>query len=87
MENLLVSVLGNINSGKSHTWNKLFGLTVRTGKKERRLYFNDCKYVKVFLQSLIGIRCGKEAAEPRVEEMREFIYGWAKPKNLVFNKC
>ena len=51
MENLLVSVLGNINSGKSHTWNKLFDLTVRTGKKERRLYFNDCEYVKVFLVS------------------------------------
>ncbi len=38
-------------------------------------------------QSLIGIRCGKEVAEPRVEEMREFIYGWAKPRNLVFNEC
>ena len=164
MEKLLVSVLGNRNSGKSYTWNTLFGSTVRTGKKERRLYFNDCEYVKVFLvsgspeeretyvgelitaeepkiilcstlyresvkttfsyfiekvyfifvhwlnpgysdpdapyydhpgltnwllsqQSLIGIRCGKEVAEPRVEEMREFIYGWAKPRNLVFNEC
>jgi len=51
MNKLLVSVLGNRDSGKSHTWNTLFGSTVRTGKEERRLYFNDCEYVKVFLVS------------------------------------
>lgn len=164
MNKLLVSVLGNQNSGKSHTWNTLFGSTVRTGKEERRLYFNDCEYVIVFLvsgspeeretyvgdlvtakeprivlcstqyiesvkstfsyfiengyfifvhwlnpgysdldtpyfdnlnlvswllsqQSLIGIRSGKLKSNPRVEEMKEFIYGWAKARNLVLNKC
>ena len=164
MEKLLVSVLGNWNSGKSHTWNTLFGSTVRTGKEERRLYFNDCEYVTVFLvsgspeeretyvgdlvtaeeprivlcstqyresvkntfnyfidngyfifvhwlnpgysdldmpyfdnlglvnwllsqQSLMGIRSGKLKSSPRVEEMKEFIYGWAKARNLVINEC
>ncbi len=155
MDKLLVSVLGNRNSGKSYTWNTLFDAIVRTGKEERRLYFNECEYVKVFLvsgspeeretyvgdlvvaeepkiilcstqyresvkttfnyflensyflfvhwlnpghsdldaqyfdnlglvnwllsqQSLIGIRSGKSVAIPRVEEMKEYIYGWAK---------
>lgn len=51
MEKLLVAVLGDRNSGKSHTRNTLFGATVRTGKDERRLYFNSCEYVNVFLVS------------------------------------
>lgn len=160
MEKLLIAVLGNRNSGKSYTWNTLFGSTVRTGKDERRLYFNDCEYVNVFLvsgspeereayvgdlitsreprvvlcstqytddvkstykyfidndyflfvhwlnpghsdldtpsfdrlglmswllsqQSIIGIRSGKTSAISRVEEMKEYIYGWAKSRNLV----
>ena len=164
MNKLLVSVLGNRDSGKSHTWNTLFNSTVRTGKEERRLYFNDCEYVKVFLvsgspeeretyvgnlitakepnivlcstqyresvkstfnyfiekgyflfvhwltpgysdldisyfdnlgltnwflsqQSLIGIRSGKSKADSRVKEMKDFIYGWAKARNLIINDC
>jgi hypothetical protein len=164
MEKLLVSVLGSRDSGKSHTWNTLFGSTVRTRKEERRLCLNDCEYVNVFLvsgspeereayvgdlitakeprivlcstqykesvkdtfnyfiengyfvfvhwlspgysdldiprfdnlgivnwlisqQSLIGIRSGKLKSNPRVEEMKEFIYGWAKARNLVINEC
>lgn len=160
MNKLLVSVLGNRDSGKSHTWNTLFGSTVRTGKEERRLYFNDCEYVKVFLvsgspeeretyigdlmtakepsivlcstqyresvkstfnyfiengyflfvhwlnpgysdldisyfdnlsitnwllsqQSLVGIRSGKSKADSRVEEIKDFIYGWANARNLI----
>lgn len=51
MDKLLVSVLGNRDSGESHTWNTLFDGTVRTGKDERRLYFNECEYVNVFLVS------------------------------------
>ena len=50
-DNLVVSVLGNRNSGKSYTWNKLFGREVRTGKKLKRLYFNENEYVLVFLIS------------------------------------
>lgn len=164
MERLLIAVLGNRNSGKSHTWNTLFDATVKTGKEERRLYFNDCEYVNVFLvsgspeerktyvgdlitakeprivlcstqyrddvkttykyfidngyllfvhwlnpgysdldtpsfdslglvswllskQSIVGIRSGKSSTDSRVKEMKEYIYGWAKPRNLVFNKC
>lgn len=164
MDKLLVALLGNRDSGKSHTWNTLFGATVRTGKEERFLYFNDCEYVKVFLvsgspeeretyvgelitvdeprivlcstqyrddvknsyeyfiqkgyfifvhwlnpgysdqgvtaydalglvswllskKSLVGIRSGELAANSRVEEIKQFIYGWAKAKNLVLNKC
>ena len=164
MDKLLVAVLGNRDSGKSHTWNTLFGSTVRTGKEERLLYFNECEYVKVFLvsgspeeretyvgelitadeprivlcstqyrddvkntyeyfiergyfifvhwlnpgysdhdvqyfdslglmswlfsqQSLLGVRSGKIVANPRIEEIRHFIYGWAKVRNLVINEC
>ena len=164
MEKLLVAVLGNRNSGKSLTWNTLFGATVRTGKDERRLYFNDCEYVNIFLvsgspeereiyigeiitakdpqivlcstqyresvkdtfnyffdngyfafvhwlnpghsdtdtayfdnlgvsnwllskHSLIGIRSGKVAPNSRVREIKHFIYGWAKSRNLIINEC
>ncbi|GHA10990.1 hypothetical protein GCM10008090_20930 [Arenicella chitinivorans] len=163
MEKLLVAILGNRNSGKSHTWNTLFGATVRTGKEERRLYFNNYEYVNVFLvsgspeerqkyvgdliadtdprivlcstqykddvkttyeyfleksyfifvhwlnpgywdgddslfdslgltnwllskNSMVGIRSGKISASSRVNEMKEFIYGWAKARNLIINE-
>lgn len=46
---LLVGVLGLRNSGKSHTWNTLFGRTVRTGKHD--LYFSPDEYVKTYLIS------------------------------------
>lgn len=157
--NLLVSVLGNRNSGKSHTWNTMFGQTVRTGNKLRRLYLTESEYVEVFLvsgsaeerkkpigdimtldkprialcsmqysadvtdtienfverdyflfvhwlnpghkdhdsmpdtlnliqtplsyDSLVGVRNGQVDAISRVQEMRSFIYGWAKDKGLL----
>lgn len=164
MEKLLVAILGNRNSGKSHTWNTLFKATVRTGKEERRLYFNNGEYVNVFLvsgspeerekyvgdliadadprivlcstqykddvkttyeyflkrsyfifvhwlnpgycdgddsffdslgltnwllskRSMVGIRNGKISACSRVNEMKEYIYGWAKARNLIINEC
>lgn len=48
---LFVGVLGNRNSGKSTTWNTLFGATVRTGQNTRTLplYGDEC--VEVFLIS------------------------------------
>ena len=48
---LFVGVLGHRNSGKSTTWNTLFGATVRTGKYPRtlELYGGDC--VEVFIMS------------------------------------
>ena len=36
---------------------------------------------------LIGIRSGKPAAEPRVKEIKEYIYGWANARNLIINEC
>lgn len=50
-EKLVVSVLGNRNSGKSHTWNTLFGQTVKTGSYNRRLYLSSTEYIEVFLVS------------------------------------
>lgn len=51
MERLLVAVVGNRNSGKSHTWNALFGRTVKTGRDERDCPLGNNKSVKVFLVS------------------------------------
>ena len=160
-EKLLVGVLGNEDSGKSYTWNKLFSRAVRTGKKLHKLYFTDNEYAEVFLiygspqereipvgkivrnappivlcsmqyredvirtlkwfvdrdyflfihwlnpgyrdtrkmvdklnltrkildeESLLGIRNGKISAKNRVREMREFIYGWAQSRNLIFTE-
>lgn len=51
-DRLLVSVLGNRNSGKSRTWNALFEGTVKTGTRLRRLYLNKAQWVdEVFLVS------------------------------------
>ena len=51
MDRLLVGVLGNRNSGKSHTWNTLFGRTVRRGKSSRRLELRSEECVETFLVS------------------------------------
>ncbi|MGO3871998.1 MAG: hypothetical protein ACTJH7_18085 [Alcaligenes sp.] len=50
-DRLLVAILGNRNSGKSTTWNRLFDGKVRTGKYERSLYLNRAQTVDVFLVS------------------------------------
>lgn len=50
-DRIVVSVLGNRNSGKSTTWNTLFSRTVRTGMQIRRLHFNTTEYIEVFLVS------------------------------------
>lgn len=159
MDKLLVAVLGNRDSGKTTTWSRLFGGTVRTGKHARELYLSETEYVEVFLISgspeergkdveellqddarivlcstqyrkgveetyqyflekdyyiyvqwlnpghgdidaqyfdslgiapwllsagaTITIRNGKNAPEPRVREIRDFIYGWAKSRRLI----
>lgn len=51
MPYLAVTTLGNRNSGKSRTWNTLFGATVKTGKLERKLYLNKAQFLNVFLVS------------------------------------
>ena len=159
-DRLLVGVLGNHNSGKSHTWNTLFGRTVKRGKYPHDLELLPCEFVKAFLvsgsfeergeyagdilgnqdcrivlcsmqytndvhttldylidqdfffyiqwlnpgyndsgetwdrlglvnkvvsvSSVFSIRNGKIGASARVQEMREFIYGWAKYRDLLF---
>jgi len=50
-DRLMVGVLGNRNSGKSHTWNMLFGRTVRTGGEPRLLTLRPGERVEVFLVS------------------------------------
>jgi hypothetical protein len=48
---LFVGVLGNRNSGKSSTWNELFGTTVRRGKYSRPLELRNGECVEVYLVS------------------------------------
>lgn len=156
---LCVGVLGNQNSGKSHTWNTLFGTVVKRGKHPRHLELRPGECVEVFLvsgsfeerqeyagdilkdqasrivlcsmqyteevhdtldylidndfhlyiqwlnpghhdqgevwdrlglvnqilsrSSHLSIRNGQVNAASRVQEIREFIYGWAKFRNLI----
>ena len=164
MDKLLIGVLGNEHSGKSHTWDLLFGHEVRTGKNLRRLYFDDQVYTEVFLVnrsparlhrtpaqvlrgrtpaivlasleyrqgvektlrffasqeyfmyiqwlnpgysdedeatlfhdpgvlsqvfsdcSMVGIRNGKEDANFRVGEIRDYIYTWAHSRRLLMKR-
>lgn len=51
MSKLAVVVLGNRRSGKSTTWNTLFGRTVRTGSEIRDLEIQSGVSVSVFLVS------------------------------------
>lgn len=51
MDRLFVSVVGNRNSGKTETWNALFGGTVRTGQYARSLPLYGGECVDVFLVS------------------------------------
>lgn len=48
--NLAVVILGGCNTGKSHTWNTMFGKTVKTGKTLRELNIGG-KRVDIFLVS------------------------------------
>lgn len=158
---LFVGVLGNRNSGKSSTWNTLFGATVRTGRnnrtltlyggecvrvflisgspEERQLYAGDIienkdccvilcsmQYIEAVRQTLnyvtendfdifvqwlnpgysdpgesydrlgllpwligheatVSMRDGKVAPQHRTEEIRQFVYGWAKARKLTFS--
>ena len=55
-DRLFVSVLGNRNSGKSTTWNRVFcplheDKSVKIGQYERKLYLNPAEWVEVFLIS------------------------------------
>lgn len=160
-DRLLIGALGNRHAGKSHTWNTLFGRTVRRGKtphhlelrpgecveaflvsgsfEERGEYAGDilgnqdCRIVLCSMQytkevrqtldylidhsfflyiqwlnpgyndageswdrlglvneilsvpSVCSIRDGKRDASARVQEMREFIYGWAKYRGLILD--
>ena len=60
---LLVGVLGNPNSGKSHTWNTLFEQTVHTGSNPRHLKLRPNECVEVFLVSGSFEERGKYAGD------------------------
>lgn len=48
----MIGLLGSAKSGKTHTWNLLFNKkNMRTGRKLRRLYFDEKTYIEVFLVS------------------------------------
>ena len=65
-ERLVVLVVGSRNSGKSTTWNRLFGAeAVRTGKYLRSLYLNRAQYVDVFLVAA--------SAEEREKEIKTIL--------------
>lgn len=52
VDRLFVAVIGSRNSGKSTTWNTLFGREVRTGKEPRTLKLgDDGRSTEVFLVS------------------------------------
>jgi hypothetical protein len=52
VDRLFVAVIGSRNSGKSTTWNTLFGREVKTGKQPRTLQLNgDGRSTEVFLIS------------------------------------
>lgn len=160
-EKLIIGVLGARNSGKTFTWNSLFGRTVKTGKKLRKLFLNNIEFVDVFLvngspaerhkyvgdiitvdepkiilcslqytkevletidyfirhgyylyihwlnpgykeevepplfysigiinrllasNSIVGVRNAQENTQERIQELRDFIYGWAKSRNQI----
>lgn len=46
---LLIGVLGHKNAGKSWTWKTLFGKTVKTSTRERKLWLSEAEWVNVFL--------------------------------------
>jgi len=47
--NLLINVIGNCKSGKSETWLCLFEKKVKTGCYERKLFYPNNEFIKVFL--------------------------------------
>jgi hypothetical protein len=164
-QKLMIGVLGDVKSGKTHTWNLLFNKrSVKTGRRMRKLFLDEEHFAEVFLisrsaqkrktdiksiikdrdpqivlcslqyapklsqslkyfvdngyfmyihwlnpgykdandmplfydsdlvdwllsvQSMLGVRNGKKNAAPRVAEIRNFIYGWAKSHDLLKTK-
>ncbi len=159
-DRLFIAILGHQKSGKSTTWDTLFGRTVKTGKNKRLLELKKGECVEVFLVSgspqerdiytkdilddqdsrivlcsiqysrdaldtfdyvvehgydlfvqwlnpgykdkksyfdrlgyanlllalnaTLAIRDGTKRPQSRVHEIREFIYGWATYRGLIF---
>ena len=50
-DRLFVGVLGHRRAGKSTSWNRLFGRTVKTGNRSRKLELRPGESVEVFLVS------------------------------------
>ncbi|HOH99889.1 MAG TPA: hypothetical protein PLE85_05050 [Bacteroidales bacterium] len=163
-DRILIAILGGARSGKTYTWNHLFGHEVRTGRRLRRVYLDGLHYTEAFLVSrspgkrkvqieeilkgnmpnvvlcslnyqknvvktldyfirnhytiylqwlnpgfsddhdrplfydlglitriltttaYVSIRNGKEEPDQRVEEIRDFLYGWTARRGLLREK-
>jgi len=66
-ERLFVAVIGERNAGKSTTWNTLFGGTVKTGKKSRRL--------KAFAADSVDVRLISGSNEERHQNVSDVLAG------------
>lgn len=64
-DRLFVAVIGERNAGKSTTWNTLFGGTVKTGKKPRRL--------KAFAAASIDVRLISGSNEERHRNLSDVL--------------
>jgi hypothetical protein len=82
-DRLVVVVLGNRDSGKSTTWNRLFDSTVRTGKYQRSLYLNCAQSVEVFVVSGSPEERGKEVESILPEPLPQIVLCSAQYKDDV----
>lgn len=72
-DRLFVAVIGERNAGKSTTWNTLFGGTVKTGKKPRRL--------KLFAADSVDVRLINGSNEERHRSLSDVL---TRPELDVF---
>jgi hypothetical protein len=73
MSRLLVAVIGNRQSGKSTTWNELFGQTVKTGKYPRELAIGSGQCLTVFLVSGSAEERGKDIEDILLKQTPEIV--------------
>ena len=66
---------------------KLFVQWLNPGYSDPTAYWDDLGLTARLLSmpSALSIRTGKTPPEPRVQELREVIYGWAKYRRLIFS--
>jgi len=55
-DRLLIVALGNMDSGKSKTWDTLFGRTVKTGATLRFLYLKKPRGLITYFSSVVRLK-------------------------------